>query len=120
MRQSLIPTIILIAIALIAAAAVIFFLFLRTAPAPVPTIPNLTITADAIVDADTGQPLFADIYVNDVLTLQHVTHFQVTLPLDGSSSIRVTAPGYQSWGFYGRGGGADKLMQGTVQLLPEE
>jgi hypothetical protein len=48
-----------------------------------------------------------------------VTHFQVTVPMDGSAEIRVAAPGYKPWGIRPRGGGTDKVMRGPVQLVRE-
>jgi hypothetical protein len=48
-----------------------------------------------------------------------VSHFQVTVPMDGSAEIRVTAPGYKPWGIRPRGGGSDKVMRGPVQLVRE-
>jgi hypothetical protein len=48
-----------------------------------------------------------------------VTHFQVTVPMDGSAEMRVAAPGYKPWGIRPRGGGSDKVMRGPVQLVRE-
>jgi hypothetical protein len=33
------------------------------------------------------------VYVNGALLYEQVTQFQVTIPLDGSAEVRVTAPG---------------------------
>jgi hypothetical protein len=81
--------------------------------------PTLTLIADSILDASTGQPISADVYINGALTYQSVTQFQVTVPLDGSTEIRVVAPGYKPWGVRPRGGGSNKVLQGPIRLNPE-
>jgi hypothetical protein len=81
--------------------------------------PSLTLTADSITDAQTGHPIQADVYVNDALLFEGVTHFQVTVPLDGSAEIHVTAPGYKPWGIRPRGEGTDKALSGPIRLTPE-
>jgi hypothetical protein len=81
--------------------------------------PSLTLTADSITDAQTGRPIQADVYVNDALLFEGVTHFQVTIPLDGSAEIHVTAPGYKPWGIRPRGEGTDKTLSGPIRLTPE-
>jgi hypothetical protein len=53
------------------------------------------------------------------LLYEHVTHFQVTVPIDGSAEMRVAAPGYRPWGIRPRGGGTDKVMRGPVRLVRE-
>ncbi len=73
----------------------------------------------AILDTTTGQVLTADVYVNGALTYQGVTQFQVTVPLDGSTEIRVVAPGYTPWSVRPEGSGSDKVLQGPVKLYPE-
>ncbi len=77
------------------------------------------ISSTSNTDSTTGQPLTADVYLNGTLTYQGVTHFQVTVPLDGSTEIRVVAPGYHPWGLRPEGGGSDKVIQGPVRLNPE-
>ena len=81
--------------------------------------PTLTLIADSITDASTGDPIQADVYLNHTLTFQSVPHFQVVVPLDGSTEIRVVAPGYHAWGLRPEGGGSDKVLQGPVKLKPE-
>jgi hypothetical protein len=81
--------------------------------------PSLTIVAEAIIDKSTGQALSGDVYLNGALLYEQVTHFQVTVPMDGSAEIRVAAPGYKPWGIRPRGGGSDKVMRGPVQLVRE-
>jgi hypothetical protein len=61
----------------------------------------------------------ADVYVNGALLYENVTQFQVTVPLDGSAEVRVTAPGYAPWGVRPRGEGSDKRMSGTIRLSRE-
>jgi len=105
-----------VAAAIVAAAIVAAILLL--APSPQPPPPPLI--ADTILDATTGEPIHADIYLNGSLTYQGVTHFQVVVPLDGSAEIHVVAPGYKPWGLRPRGGGSDKVLQGpVVKLTPE-
>ncbi len=124
-------TLLLILLAAIIAAAAIFLLARSGPPAdpgagsPAPpsaepaTGPSLTIVAESIVDQATGQALSADVYLNGALLYQGVTHFQVTVPMDGSAEIRVAAPGYKPWGIRPRGGGSDKVIRGPVQLVRE-
>lgn len=52
-----------------------------------------------IVDADTGKPVQADVYVNDGLAQEGVTQVNVVIPLRGIDRVvlRVEAPGYQDW-----------------------
>lgn len=89
-------------------------------PAPPSAGPSLTIVAESITDQATGQALTADVYLNGALLYEGVTHFQVTIPMDGSAEMRVAAPGYKPWGIRPRGGGTDKVMRGPVQLVREE
>jgi hypothetical protein len=132
MQTRLTLTLLLILLAAIIAAAAIFFLLARPVPpgttgaaSPAPPSaqpaagPSLTIVAESILDQGTGQALQADVYLNGALLYEQVTHFQVTIPLDGSAEIRVAAPGYKPWGIRPRGGGSDKVMRGPVRLQPE-
>jgi hypothetical protein len=104
-------------------AAAIALLTLRPSPAeqrPEPVEgPTLTIIADTILDASTGTPIRADVYINGALIYQSVTQFQVTVPLDGSTEVRITAPGYKPWGVIPKGGGSNKVLQGPIRLNPE-
>jgi hypothetical protein len=111
---------ILIAAAITATAITLLSASRSTQHAPRSTqhAPRLTLTADSITDAATGQPVNADVYVNDALLYEQVTHFQVTVPLDGSAEIRVAAPGYKPWGIRPRGGGSDKTLSGPIRLTP--
>ena len=56
---------------------------------------TFTFIAESISDIETGQPVKADIYLNGALLYEGVTHFQMSLPLDGPHRIRVIAPGYR-------------------------
>ena len=117
MTNRLLLTLALILLAAAAAAALIALLLSR--PAPSPAAPRLTLIAETIVDAETGQALAADVYLNGALLYQGVSQFQVTVPLDGSVEIRVTAPGYHPWGLRPRGGGTDKRLAGPIRLQRE-
>ena len=103
----------------IVAAAIVTAAILLLAPSSQPPAPTLTLIADTITDTSTGQPIQANVYVNDTLTFQGVTHFQMVVPLDGSTEIRVVAPGYHAWGLRPKGGGSDKVLQGPVKLKPK-
>jgi hypothetical protein len=64
--------------------------------------------------------LHADVYLNGALTYQNVTTFQVTVPLDGSTEIRVTAPGYKPWGLIPMSADSSKIMSGPVRLVRQQ
>ncbi len=114
-------TLLLILLAAIIAAGAIFLLTRPGPPAdtgagspadsPAPPSaepaagPSLTIVAESIVDQGTGQALSADVYLNGALLYEGVTHFQVTILLDGSAEIRVAAPGYKPGGYGHAGAG---------------
>ena len=134
-RPSILTLTFLLLAALIAAATIALLLAL-TQPSPAPVEgpgpspapaqpaepaegPTLTIIAETSIDAQTGQALHADVYLNGALTYQHVTTFQVTVPLDGSTEIRVTAPGYAPWGLTPMSADSSKIMSGPVRLVRE-
>ena len=103
----------ILAVALTAAAAITIL------TRPSPEVPTLTITAETILNATTGAQIPANVYLNGTLVHKQVTHFQVTVPLDGSTEIRIAAPGYHPWAIVPRGGGADKVLSGPVRLTPK-
>jgi hypothetical protein len=89
---------------------------------PIPiTGPTLTFRGD-IVDAQTGQPVVADVYVDDELVQESVTQVDLTVRLDSDrlTEIRVVASGYQDWGIAVRGGSTGKLIEESIQLIPIE
>jgi hypothetical protein len=65
-----------------------------------------------------GEAIKAD--ARKCIHYEQVTHFQVTVPLDGSAEVRVTTPGYAPWAVRPRGEGSDKRMSGTIRLSREE
>ena len=48
---------------------------------------------------------------------QGVTHYKVTVPMDGGGEVRIVAPGYQPWAVRPRGGGTGKVLSGPVELV---
>ena len=70
--------------------------------------PTITIIAESITDANTSEPLKANVYINGALIYQGGTQFQ------------VTAPGYNPWGLRPRGKGLNQKLIGPIQLKPEE
>ncbi len=70
-----------------------------------------------IVDAETGRPVEADVYLDGTLLYAHVRSFAVEVP--SGSELRVEAPGYHPWALRFR----YKLKEGSrfsgpVRLTP--
>jgi hypothetical protein len=71
-------------------------LFLTACTSPSSAGPVLAISGP-IVDAATGAPVVADVYVDGKLTLSKTDHVELVIPLqrDRQTKIRVKAPGYE-------------------------
>jgi hypothetical protein len=82
---------------------------------PVPVIVGETLTVEGtIVDAETGQPVRGQVFINGREVLRNVTTFRVTAP-GPSVTVTVQAPGYVTWSvnFAARG---SKVFSGPVRL----
>ena len=84
---------------------------------------TLTISGP-IVDADTAEPVTADVYVDDELVQRGVSRVSrvglaVALRVDRLTDVRVEAPGYEPWRLGVRGRvGDNKKMEGPIRLVP--
>ena len=72
------------------------------------------------MDAETGQPVVVDVYVDDQRLREGATRLDLTVKLapDHLTEIRVEAPGCHPWGVAARGGGEGHRMEGPIQLIP--
>ena len=72
-----------------------------------------------IVDAETGRPVEADVYLDGKLLYSHVRRFAVEVP--SGSELRVEAPGYHPWALrfrYKLKEGSPARFSGPVRLTP--
>ena len=71
-----------------------------------------------IVEAETGEPVQAFVYVNDGLAQENVTQVNLVIPMRGLDSVvlRVESPGYQSWELGIQSADSSREMSGPVRL----
>lgn len=84
---------------------------------PVVIGPVMAISGD-IVEAETGEPVQAFVYVNDGLAQENVTQVNLVIPMRGLDSVvlRVESPGYQSWELGIQSADSSREMSGPVRL----
>jgi hypothetical protein len=72
-----------------------------------------------IVDAASGGPVAAAVYINDALVQEQTTMVNVVVPLRGLEAVtlRVEAPGYEVWEMrISSDGSGSKELRGPVRL----
>lgn len=87
-------------------------------PVPVPVPESGLWVEGVIVDADTGIPVEADVYLDGRLIYSGVRSFSVEVP--HGSELRVEAPGYHPWAIefrYELTG--ERKFQGPIRLKPK-
>jgi hypothetical protein len=83
-----------------------------------PEGPTLTVEA-WIVDAETGRPLKADVFLDGELVFEEVERFRVEIP--SGSELRVEAPGYHPWALRFRYKLREgQVLRGPVRLLQKK
>ena len=68
-----------------------------------------------IIDAQSGEPLKADVYVNGELQARNVSSDSVLVPVPGI--IEVLKKGYHPWTI-GINGRPDDVLEGPVRMNP--
>lgn len=83
-----------------------------------PTPPTLEISAP-IVNAQTSQPVTADVLIDGVIVSRRVTHLEITLPLHTwQTEIKVRADGYADWAIAVQGQ-ESRHLEGPIRLIPK-
>jgi hypothetical protein len=77
---------------------------------------TIQVTITEIIDAETGELVKADIYVNDEMVARGVTTdtFLVLVP----GTVEVRHPDYEIWAL-GINGKTDRTLMGPVELTPK-